>query len=294
MVDSLGLKGLTVFTVIVLLKPAYEKLFPHADLVIITIAAFLFFSYIDMYFHTVQEKIYRETEENKQRLQAIEEFTHEREEAINNSITETVNKIDNTEKILTKFLLDQSKVFEEKAVDIKTEILKCVETAKTEMDNSITEKVDTILEESDAKQELMEDTIAENIDEREQLLQFLDYLTGKIDAQGEQLDNTGRILHKLHDKVGEEIKTETIVDKEGHTVLINTIRNNLIQYSELRENNKLSFIGFYKNGKIISSKCFSKEGWISGENQYYESGELKERKTYYIKNGIVEVKTEQF
>ena len=102
-----------------------------------------------------------------------------------------------------------------------------------------------------------------------------------------------KIIQK-NNKIGEEIRTETFEDKESHTVLINTLNNNLLQYSELRENNKLAFISFYRDGKIVASKTFDKEGKITGENKYYEDGELKERITYYTVHGETEIKIENF
>ena len=280
LVEMFGLKGLAVFVFIILLKPAYENLFPYADVVGVTVAVFLVCYYLDTYFSVLRESIGKENNANNKCL-----------EKINEGVQDLNAKVNDIDTVLANRLPEIDKRFMDYTVDAKNEILKCVDKAKVGIDETFTKTAVNLLDDIEENTEAL---ISDNADEREQVMQVLDYLTGNIDGQGNQLGKAVHILQNVNDKLGEEIRTETFEDKEGHTVLINTVKNNLLQYSELRENNKLAFISFYKDGKIAASKTFDKDGKITGENKYYEDGELKERITYYTMNGETEAKVEKF
>lgn len=91
-----------------------------------------------------------------------------------------------------------------------------------------------------------------------------------------------------------DFKTRIIEDKDNKTMIFNTFKNNVMVYSEMRDDNKLSFMAFYDAGKIISSRSFDENGNITAENFYYKSGELKKRKIYTIINGKTQIETENF
>lgn len=280
LVEMFGLQGVAVFVFIILLKPAYENLFPYADVVGVTVAVFLVCYYLDTYFSVLRESIGKENNANNKCL-----------EKINEDVQDLNAKVNDIDTVLANRLPEIDKRFMDYTVDAKNEILKCVDKAKVGIDETFTKTAVNLLDDIEENTEAL---ISDNADEREQVMQVLDYLTGNIDGQGNQLGKAVHILQNVNDKIGEEIRTETFEDKEGHTVLMNTVKNNLLQYSELRENNKLVFISFYKDGKIAASKTFNKDGKITGENKYYEDGELKERITYYTMNGETEAKVEKF
>ena len=280
LVEMFELKGIAVFVLFILLKPAYENLFPYAGVVVITVVVFLMCCYLDTYFSLLRDAIEKEKNVNNKCL-----------EKINEDVQDINAKFSNIGTVLTSRIPEMEKTFIDNTVYAKNEILKCVDKAKVGIDETFTKTAVNLLGDIEDNTEAL---IAENANEREQVMQVLDYLTGHIDGQGNQLGKAVHILQNVNEKIGEEIRTETFEDKEGHTVLINTLKNNLLQYSELRENNKLAFISFYKDGKIVASRTFDKDGKITGENKYYEDGELKERITYFTAYGETDVKIESF
>ena len=197
----------------------------------------------------------------------------------------------------------------------KAEMVKAVNISKNEMDNTISEKFEGIYADIDENQNIIVEALGQSMDAKTQIAEILTgvkdntdeqkmmidgvekvlrEVEDKIDDQGVQVDNVEKVLKHINGETEPQFRTETFEDKKENTILINTLKDNLLEYSELRDNNKLSFVSFYKNGKIVSSKSFDENGNVVAENEFYENGELKERKTYYVKNGKTQVEVENF
>ena len=197
----------------------------------------------------------------------------------------------------------------------KAEMVEAVNISKNEMDNTISEKFESIYADIDNNQNVIVEALGQSADAKTQLAEILisvkdntdeqklmidgvekvlREVEDKIDDQGVQVDNVEKVLKHINGETEPQLRTETFEDKKENTILINTLKDNLLEYSELRDNNKISFVSFYKNGKIVSSKSFDENGNVVAENEFYDNGELKERKTYYVKNGKTQVEVEKF
>ena len=197
----------------------------------------------------------------------------------------------------------------------KAEMVKAVNISKNEMDNTISEKFEGIYADIDENQNIIVEALGQSMEAKTQIAEILTgvkdntdeqkmmidgvekvlrEVEDKIDDQGVQVDNVEKVLKHINGETEPQLRTETFEDKKENTILINTLKDNLLEYSELRDNNKISFVSFYKNGKIVSSKSFDENGNVVAENEFYENGELKERKTYYVKNGKTQVEVENF
>ena len=88
----MGLKGVSIFVILILLKPFYEKLFPYADLLIIAAALFLCFWYLEAYFNYIREGIYTQIEGNKNSLEKFEGHAIKKFSEIESAFAETYSE----------------------------------------------------------------------------------------------------------------------------------------------------------------------------------------------------------
>lgn len=108
------------------------------------------------------------------------------------------------------------------------------------------------------------------------------------------LEYFDKSIEKVKEFVNGNLRTEVIRDSQNKSLVINTLKDDLLIYSEMRDDNKLTFMAFYNNGKIAFSKSFDLDGNITSEIEYHPDGQVKERKLYLVENGRVKVLKENF
>ncbi|NFO11074.1 hypothetical protein FDB29_08155 [Clostridium botulinum] len=74
-------------------------------------------------------------------------------------------------------------------------------------------------------------------------------------------------------------RIEKIHDDTSGITIVNTFKNDILQYSEMQELGKKIFSAEYDSkGRILLSKNYNKKGEVAIENSYYKNGQVKERK----------------
>ncbi len=204
----------------------------------------------------------------------------------------------------------------EKTVDgAKDDLLNAFADTKRGLDKTIVDQIEELKEEIEENHDEVNNSFVENTNGQAQIAQVLEDLTNNIGEQRFQIDGVGNMIREVENKVDEQsvqvdqieknlknikgdeepqVRTETFEDKKENTILINTLKDNLLEYSELRDNKKIAFASSYEKGKLVYTKSFDEKGNVVSENKFYENGELKERKTYYVQNGKTKVEVETF
>ncbi len=248
---------------------------------------------------------------NKQNFESMKQSTKEQTAEQSSLVKEAIKSVATVSATVGLLKKEVTEVVN----SAKAEMVKAVNISKNEMDNTISEKFEGIYADIDNNQNVIVEALGQSADAKTQLAEILisvkdntdeqklmidgvekvlREVEDKIDDQGVQVDNVEKVLKHINGDTEPQLRTETFEDKKENTILINTLKDNLLEYSELRDNNKISFVSFYKNGKIVSSKSFDENGNVVAENEFYDNGELKERKTYYVKNGKTQVEVEKF
>lgn len=81
-------------------------------------------------------------------------------------------------------------------------------------------------------------------------------------------------------------KVEKIEDKENNTSIVNHYENGILDFSEMYvKNKKTYYVKYGINNAIVKSISYNTRGDADTELSYYNSGQVKERKEYIIKNG---------
>ena len=250
-------------------------------------------------------------QENKQNFDKIKQNTQEKIAEQNTLVKDTIKNViavGASVGLLKKELT-------ETIGRVKTEVVKTVNDSTNTLNGNISERFENVYDDIENNQNVIVNAFAESMDAKSQIAEMLTNVKNNFNEQKLMIDGVEKVLRDVEDKIDEQgvqvdnvekvlkhnignfephLRTETFEDKKENTILINTLKDNLLQYSELRDNNKISFVSFYEDGKIISSKSFDENGKVVAENKFYDNGELKERKTYYVKNGKTEVEVEKF
>lgn len=260
-------------------------------------------------------KLQREIQQdNKKNFESINSSTKRQSGEQSNLVKEAIKGISS---VATTVALLKGDLFKTVA-NVRGDILDAVNNSKSGLDKVLTERFEDLSDEMAENQKTTDNSFVESMNVKAQIAQIMEDLVTNISEQRIQVDGVDKIIRDVEDKVDDqnvqidniekildningvnsnvepEVRTETFEDKNEHTLLINTLKDNLLQYSELRDKNKIVFVSFYENGKIVTSKSFDENGKVVAENKFYENGELKERKTYFVNNGKTEVEVENF
>jgi len=262
-------------------------------------------------FKNLQKEI---QQDNKKNFEIINSSTKQQSSEQNNLVKEAIKGIASVGTTVALLKGDLS----ETVTNVREDIIMAVNNSKSGLDKVLSEKFEDLTDEVAENQKATDNSFVESMNVKAQLAQIMEDLVNniseqriqvsgvekiirdvedKVDVQNIQVDNIEQVLQNIAGVNGNEepeIRTETFEDKNEHTLLINTLKDNLLQYSELRDRNRIVFASFYENGKLVASKSFDDNGRVVAENKFYENGELKERKTYYVKNGKTEVEVESF
>ena len=253
-------------------------------------------------------------QDNKKNFEIINSSTKHQSGEQNNLVKEAIKGIASVGTTVALLKGDLSKT----VTNVREDIIMAVNNSKSGLDKVLSEKFEDLTDEMAENQKAIDNSFVESMNVKAQLAQIMEDLVNNISEQRIQVNGVEKIIHDVEDKVDvqnvqvdnieqvlqningvnsneePEIRTETFEDKNEHTLLINTLKDNLLQYSELRDRNRIVFASFYENGKLVASKSFDDNGSVVAENKFYDNGELKERKTYYVKNGKTEVEVESF
>ena len=210
LVENLGLKGITLFALIIVLKPFYEEAFPYADTIIIAIAAFLIFWYLEVYFSLLREGIQKEIDESKKDLKNFEEFSSNKFSVLETSLAETHNRIGNTELLLITKLTEMNNDVNGRFKDVLA-INNETKTDINKMHNSLESQIGTVSEN-------MDKTIGDAYQKVEEKQNILSTELGCVKKD---------VTNQLNDVLGSGAET-----KESISVLQNDLVNHIDQVNE--------------------------------------------------------------
>lgn len=237
-------------------------------------------------------QLYKQSNENKEKF--IEKLNLTNKEFNNLSIEiMEIKKLDknNSEKLSKELNNLSIEMMEIKKLDMDNneQLSKDINTSV----NAIVEKVDSLRDEYAS----FSNALNENLD------MAFDVNNNNIEALRDALENVLKInnfsdnasnAENKPEKLSKEVIQESISNKETDTVVLNTIVNGITVRSEMFENNNLSLIAGYKDGRIVYDKIFDMEGNLQQENTYNFDGELKQRNIYFRKGNEITVETESF
>ncbi|MDO4177616.1 MAG: hypothetical protein Q4D21_00325 [Phascolarctobacterium sp.] len=356
-VDSMGLKGATVFAVLILVSTKLGTLYPYLDVVVGAVGCLLLFMYLEIYFDKLKQGLSDKLSEeivrvkqngielNKELREKMDALHSDSVKAIkeagdancstvqtchnelansiislNSDVVQRINEegskiLESQEKsnaqITNQMKLDNER-FEEFIGSSNEKIIKGIEDIEDNIKNvvkagneNLQKKIKDVADaQKDEFEKISSKVSAQEKNSKEindNLSMFRNCLEENLKAVAlisqTTAGNKEEILASIKNCVklikSKEQEQEIIEVKDENAVIINTKQAGITIHSEMHENNKLSFMAGYQNGRMIFSKTFDDDGGITSETKYDASGQVEERKTYINKNGKISVEIDK-
>ncbi len=308
LVNSMGLKGIIIFLLVIVVGGYVTTMNLMGGVGLEILGCIMLGLYLDAYATEFKVMLENKAEQNKQSL--MEQFSQQNSimdemKKLYRSQAENLINIAHTNNEEQKNIILESRIIYDKSIKsssaetqqiCKDAIISAMTNAREDMTKSMTKVGQTYQELSGVL-----GSAFTNIDEN--LVVFRNALENDIvevaklqDGMSENhkncitaIDSHNEKLNKIIEFVEKTVVQEEIEDKANAAIAFNTKKDGLTIHSELRDNNQLTFMAGYKDGKLIYNKSFDKDGYVTSECFFDNKGQVKERRTYQNSNGEIKV-----